>query len=128
VDAAVDLLRHQLENVEAGLSHLIDELQERGRSSALSAAIAQQEALKGELEAKLDVAIAQQTRASPASQERRRRELEASLGATAEVLNAKLRGAFARVLPDWRDGHVRFRWTDGTLSGDEVMFGWPTVD
>ena len=35
VDAAVDLLRHELENVEAGLSHLIDELQDRGRSSAL---------------------------------------------------------------------------------------------
>jgi DNA invertase Pin-like site-specific DNA recombinase len=128
IDAEVDLLRYELENVEAGLSHLIDELQDRGRSPALSAALIEQEALKGPLEAKLDEAIARQTRASPASQERRRRELEASLGATAEVLNARLRGTFARVLPDWRDGHVRFRWMDGTESVESLMFAWPKVD
>jgi DNA invertase Pin-like site-specific DNA recombinase len=138
-DTAVDLLRYELEGFEAGLSHLIDELQDRGRSPALSTAIAHQEALKAQLEAKLDAAIARQTRASPASQERRRRELlaalqprsgplrplEACLGATAEVLNVRLRGTFARVLPDWRDGRVRFRWTGGEMSGVEVMFAWP---
>jgi DNA invertase Pin-like site-specific DNA recombinase len=125
IDAEVDSLRHELEGFEAGLSHLIDELQDRGRSPALSAAITHQEALKGQLEAKLDEAIARQTRASPASQERRRRELLAALGATAEVLNVRLRGTFARVLPDWRDGHVRFRWTDGSEAVDSLMFAWP---
>jgi hypothetical protein len=125
IDAEVDSLRYELEGFEASLSHLIDELQDRGRSSALSTAIIEQEALKGQLEAKLDEAIARQTRASPASQERRRRELEASLGATAEVLNVRLRGTFARVLPDWRDGHVRFRWMDGAESGELLMFAWP---
>jgi DNA invertase Pin-like site-specific DNA recombinase len=125
IDAEVDLLRYDLENVEAGLSHLIDELRDRGRSPALSAAIIEQEALKGPLEAKLDEAIARQTRASAASQERRRRELEASLGATAEVLNAKLRATIGRVLPDWRDGHVRFRWLDGAESAESIMFAWP---
>jgi DNA invertase Pin-like site-specific DNA recombinase len=125
IDAEVDSLRHELEGFEAGLSHLIDELQDRGRSSALSTAIIEQEALKGQLEAKLDEAIARQTRASPASQERRRRELGASLGATAEQLNVRLRGIFARVLPDWRDGHVRFRWLDGSETGESLMFAWP---
>jgi hypothetical protein len=128
IDAEVDLLRYELENVEVGLSHLIDELQDRGRSPALSAAIIEQEALKGPLEAKLDEAIARQTRASPASQERRRRELEASLGATAETLNVRLRGTFARVLPDWRDGHVRFKWMDGSEAVDSLMFAWPKAD
>jgi hypothetical protein len=128
IDAEVDSLRYELENVEAGLSHLIDELQDRGRSPALSAAIIEQEALKARLEAKLDEAITRQTRASPASQERRRRELEASLGATAEVLNAKLRATIGRVLPDWRDGHVRFRWLDGSEAVESLMFAWPKVE
>ena len=127
VDDEVDRLRYELEGFEAGLSHLIDELQDRGRSPALSTAIAHQEALKGQLEAKLDEAIARQTRASPASQERRRRELEASLDATAEQLNSRLRGTFARVLPDWRDGHVRFRWLDGSETGGSLMFAWPKL-
>jgi DNA invertase Pin-like site-specific DNA recombinase len=127
-DTAVDLLRHELEGFEAGLSHLIDELQDRGRSPALSTAIAHQETLKGQLEVKLDEAIERQTRASPAAQERRRRELEDSLGATAEQLNVRLRGTFARVLPDWRDGRVRFRWTGGEMSGVELMFAWPKVE
>jgi hypothetical protein len=30
--------------------------------------------------------------------------LLASVEATAEILSAKLRAVFARVLPDWRDG------------------------
>jgi DNA invertase Pin-like site-specific DNA recombinase len=125
IDAEVDSLRYELENVEAGLSHLIDELQDRGRSPALSAAIIESEKAKREFEAKLDEAIARQTRASPASQERRRRELEASLGATAEQLNVRLRGAFARVLPDWRDGRVRFRWTGGEDCAVALVFAWP---
>jgi DNA invertase Pin-like site-specific DNA recombinase len=125
IDAEVDNLRHELEGFEAGLSHLIDELQDRGRSSALSTAIIEQEALKEQLEAKLDEAIARQTRASPVAQERRRRELEASLGATAEVLNMRLRGTFARVLPDWRSGWVAFRWIGGEMCGVELMFAWP---
>jgi DNA invertase Pin-like site-specific DNA recombinase len=128
VDAEVDRLRDELGGLEAGLDHLIDELADRGRSPALSAAIVETEKAKGELEAKLDEAIARQTRASPAAQERRRRELEASLGATAETLNAKLRTVFARVLPDWRDGRVRFRWTDGTEMADRVLFAWPKAE
>ena len=125
IDAEVDLLRHELENVEAGLSHLIDELQDRGRSPALSSAIIESEKAKREFEAKLDEAIARQTRASPVAQERRRRELEASLGATAEVLNVRLRGTFARVLPDWRDGRVRFRWIGGEDCTVTLVFAWP---
>ena len=128
VDDEVDRLRHELEGFEAGLSHLIDELQDRGRSPALSSAIIEQEALKGQLEAKLDEAIARQTRASPASQERRRRELEASLDAPAEQLNVRLRGTFARVLPDWRDGRVRFRWTGGEDCAEMLVFAWPKVE
>ena len=128
IDAEVDSLRYELEGIEAGLSHLIDELQDRGRSPALSVAIIEQEALKVPLEAKLGEAIARQTRASPASQERRRRELEASLGATAEVLNAKLRATIGRVLPDWRDGHVRFRWLDGSEAVESLVFAWPKIE
>ena len=128
IDAEVDSLRHELEGFEAGLSHLIDELQDRGRSPALSTAIAHQEALKAQLEAKLDAAIERQTRASPVAQERRRKELEASPDATAEVLNVRLRGTFARVLPDWRDGKVRFRWIGGEMCGVEVMFAWPRTE
>ena len=37
--------------------------------------------------------------------------------------NEKLR----RVLPDHRDGHVSFRWLDGSESGVSLVFGWPTV-
>jgi hypothetical protein len=44
------------------------------------------------------------------------------------VLNAELRGVFGRVLPDHRDGRVRFRWLDGTESAVSLVFGWPTVD
>jgi DNA invertase Pin-like site-specific DNA recombinase len=128
IDAEVDLMRYELENVEAGLSHLIDELQDRGRSPALSSAIIEQEALKGQLEAKLDEARARQTRASPASQERRRRELEASLGATAEQLNVRLRSTFARVLPDWRTGRVAFRWIGGEDCAVALVFAWPKVE
>ena len=128
VDLEVDRLRVELEGVEAGLSHLIDELADRGRSPALSAAIAETEKAKGELEAKLDEAIARQSRASPAAQERRRDELMASLDAPPEVLNARLRGTFARVLPDWRDGRVRFRWTGGEDSTGTLAFAWPKVE
>jgi hypothetical protein len=67
-------------------------------------------------------AIARQLRASPTAQERRRRELEASLDAPVETLNARLRGTFARVLPDWRDGKVRFRWINGDESGTSLVF------
>jgi hypothetical protein len=68
--------------------------------------------------------VDRQSAASPAAQERRRRELLASLGATAEILNAKLRAVFARVLPDWRDGRMRFRWTGGEDCGESIMFAW----
>jgi DNA invertase Pin-like site-specific DNA recombinase len=132
VDADVDRLRAELGNVEAGLSAVIDELQERGRSPALSAALVESEALKEEVEARLDEAIRRQTAASPASQERRRKELWDALNAPAATpaatLNAQLRAVFKRVLPDWRDGRVRFRWTDGAESGDAVVFAWPRVE
>jgi hypothetical protein len=80
-------------------------------------ALVEHEALKDTLDAQLQAAVDRQTSALPAAQERRRRELLASLDATAETLNAKLRAVFARVLPDWRDGRVRFRWTEGVLRG-----------
>jgi DNA invertase Pin-like site-specific DNA recombinase len=130
VDAEVDALRSELENVEAGLSALIDELTERGgRSPALSAALAAQEARKDALETKLGDALTRQTTASPAAQERRRAELQAALiDAPAEALNARLRGVFGRVLPDWRDGRVRFRWIDGSDWGESLVFAWPKAE
>ena len=128
VDAKVDALRTELEGVETGLSVLIDELAERGRSPALSAAVAEREQRKQELDGKLDAAIRHQTAASPASQERRRTELWNALDAPAAALNAKLRAVFSRVLPDWRDGRVRFRWTDGAECGEQLVFAWPKVE
>jgi DNA invertase Pin-like site-specific DNA recombinase len=128
IDAEVDRLRHEVENIEAGLSSLIDELTTRGRSPALSRALVEQEALKDTLEDQLQAAVDRQTSASPASQERRRRELLTALEdpeATAEALNARLRGTFSRVMPDWRDGRVRFRWTGGEDCAGTLVFAWP---
>ena len=94
MDAEVDRLRLELVNVENGLDAVIDELRERGRSPALSAALVESEARKDEVEARLVEAVARQARASPASQERRRADLAAHLGAPAGVLNVKLRAVF----------------------------------
>jgi hypothetical protein len=127
----VERLRYELESIKEGLSHLIDELADRGRSQALSAAIAEQEALRDALDAQLQAAVDRQTSASPAAQERRRRELLAALEdpeATAETLNARLTGTFARVLPDWRDGRVRFRWTAGEDCAETLVFAWPKME
>jgi hypothetical protein len=44
------------------------------------------------------------------------------------VLNAKLWGVFGWVMPDYRDGHVYFRWLDGSENGASLVFAWPTVD
>ncbi len=73
-------------------------------------------------------AVARQSSVSQASQERRRAELHDALTAPVDVLNAKLRGVFGRVLPDHRDGQVYFRWLDGKESGASLVFAWPTVD
>ena len=127
IDAEVDRLRYEVEIAEDGLSALIEELTTRGRSPVLSRALVEQEGLKDALEAQLQAAVDRQTAASPAAQERRRRELLAALegGATAETLNARLRAVFARVLPDWRDGRVRFRWTGGEDCAETLVFAWP---
>jgi hypothetical protein len=69
--------------------------------------LADQEARKDALGAKLEETVTRQTSASPATQERRRVELHAAFAdAPAGVLNAKLRAVFRRVLPDHRDGRV----------------------
>jgi DNA invertase Pin-like site-specific DNA recombinase len=130
IDAEVDRLRYEVEIAEDGLSALIEELTTRGRSPVLSRALVEQEGLKDALEAQLQAAVDRQTAASPAAQERRRRELLAALdgGATAETLNAKLRAVFARVLPDWRDGRVRFRWIGGEDCAAALVFASPKVE
>jgi hypothetical protein len=43
-------------------------------------------------------------------------------------MNVHLRGTFARVLPDWRDGRVRFRWTGGEDCAAALVFAWPKVE
>jgi hypothetical protein len=43
----------------------------------------------------------------------------------AEVLNVRLRGTFARVLPDWKDGRVRLRWIGGEDCAESLVFAWP---
>jgi DNA invertase Pin-like site-specific DNA recombinase len=129
IDTEVEALRFELENAETGLFALIDELASRGRSPALSAAIAEQEALKDELETKLEAAARRQDTASPSSQRRRVETLSTLLVADdlldAAALNARLRGLFSRVMPDWRDGKVRFRWIDGTEAEEGLVFAWP---
>ncbi len=125
VDAEVRSSAHDLEAIET--PHF-GELMERGRSPALSSALANLEARKAEAAAKLRDAVSRQSSVSPASQERRRAELYDALTGPVDVLNAKLRGVFGRVLPDHRDGRVYFRWLDGSESGASLVFGWPTVD
>jgi DNA invertase Pin-like site-specific DNA recombinase len=129
IDIEVEALRFELENAETGLSNLIDELASRERSPALSAAIAEQEALKDELETKLEAAARRQDTASPSSQRRRVETLSTLLVADdlldAAALNGRLRGVFSRVMPDWRDGKVRFRWIDGSEAEEGLMFAWP---
>jgi hypothetical protein len=43
-------------------------------------------------------------------------------------LNVRLRGTFTRVLPDWRDGRVRFRWTGGEDCVGTLVFAWPKIE
>jgi hypothetical protein len=43
-------------------------------------------------------------------------------------MNVHLRGTFARVLPDWRDGRVRFRWIGGEDCAAALVFAWPKVE
>jgi hypothetical protein len=124
-DAEVEALRQELERTDAGISALIDELRERGRSPALSVALAEEEKRKAEAEERLRAALILQEAVSPISVERRRAELSAALSEPVGVLNARLRGVFAAVLPDHRDGGVYFRFHSGVLSAVSLVFGWP---
>jgi DNA invertase Pin-like site-specific DNA recombinase len=130
IDSEVQRLVADLEAIDGGLSVLIEELVERGRSPALSLALREQEAQKARLEARLSDALSRQSAASPASQERRRAELLNALpDGPVGTLNARLRGVFRKVLPDHRDGRVRFRWLgDGSDSAVSLAFAWPTQD
>lgn len=124
IDQEVQALAHAVESSSNAITVLIDEMIEHGRSPALSAALADLEAKKATGEAALSESVARQAVASGASQERRRRELVGALGAPVDVLNAKLRGVFARILPDYRDGRLYFRWFDGSTSATALIFAW----
>jgi hypothetical protein len=66
---------------------------------------------------------------SEALQERRRAEFHTALAdPSADVLNAKLRGVFGRVLPDHGEGYAYFVWLDGCEIAASLVFGWPTGD
>lgn len=124
IDAHVDALRSELAGIDESLSILIDELMERGRSPALSAKLADLEEAKADTDERLNAALSRQSAASPVSQERRQRELLDALDGPVETLNAKLRSVFSRVVPDHRDGNLRFTFLDGSEGPLVVVFAW----
>jgi hypothetical protein len=63
----------------------------------------------------------------PATKKRRWCELLDAIEGPVDVLNARLRGVFGRVLLDHRDRRVHFRRLDWSESGVSLMFGWPTA-
>jgi DNA invertase Pin-like site-specific DNA recombinase len=93
-DDKVDELAEKIRRAEAGLQHIVDELAEHGRSSALTAARLEQEAELAELGRQMDEAVAASRVRTTGRPERLGELVDADVGA----VNTALRTLYKRVV------------------------------